>query len=204
MYTHIHMYMCIYVYSYTYRSMYPADILHSDIIGNAALARGGVHACLAFGDCFWYVQHTATHCNTLQHAATQCNTLQHAATRCNTLPHTATHNTILSTFASFAFRDCLWYVQHTAIHCNKLLHIATRCNTITNFVYVGLSCFWRLSWVCATHYNTLHHAATHCIFGMCNVLQHTATHRTTLQHTATRCSTLQNDIVLCIFAGLHM
>ena len=31
--------------------------------------------------CF-YLQHTATHCNTLQHTATHCNTLQHTATEC--------------------------------------------------------------------------------------------------------------------------
>jgi len=32
-----------------------------------------------------WIQHTATHCNTLQHTATHCNTLQHTATHGNTL-----------------------------------------------------------------------------------------------------------------------
>ena len=30
-----------------------------------------------------WLQHTATHCNTLQHTATHCNTRQHTATHCN-------------------------------------------------------------------------------------------------------------------------
>ena len=50
----------------------------------------GMDFCTLF-----FLQHTATHCNTLQHTATHCitlsSTLQHTATHCNTLQHTATH-----------------------------------------------------------------------------------------------------------------
>ena len=62
-----------------------------------------------------YLQHTATHCNTLQHTATHCNTLRHTATHCITLQHTATYCNTL---------------QHTATHCNTLQHTATHCSVL--------------------------------------------------------------------------
>ena len=60
----------------------------------------------------------------------------------------------------------------------------------------------------ATHYNALHHTATHCITHIathcipniathCNTQQHTATHCYTLQHTATHCNTLQHTATHC-------
>ena len=61
-----------------------------------------------------YLQHTATHCNTL-HTATQFSTMQPAATRCNTLLNTATHCNAL---------------QRTATHCITLPHSATQCNML--------------------------------------------------------------------------
>jgi len=100
---------------------------------------------------FWevcYLQHTATHCNTLQHTATHCNSLQHTATHCNTLQHTATHcntlqhpathcNTLQHTFEKSATCNTL---QRTATHCSTLQHTAAHCNTLQNT---------------ATHCNTL-------------------------------------------------
>ena len=71
-------------------------------------------------------RHCNTGCNTLQHwlqhAATHCNTLQHTATHCNTLQHTATHCTLLATLQHTT--HCL---QHTATHYNTL---HTACNTL--------------------------------------------------------------------------
>jgi len=91
-----------------------------------------------------YMQHSATHCNTLQytathHTATHYNTLQYttlqlAATRCNTLQHTAIHHTA---------KHCntLQYItlQHTATHCNT-----PHCNaqTIPRLVSAKSGCKW--------------------------------------------------------------
>ena len=87
-----------------------------------------------------YLQHTATHCNTLQHTAKHCSTLQHTASHCNRRQHTATH--------------CNMFVRHvargrmvccTVAHCSTLQHTAAHCNTLQHT---------------ATHYNTLQHTAT--------------------------------------------
>jgi len=152
----------------------------------------------------WWLQHTATHCNTLQYTATP----QHTAAHCNTLQHLNT-------------------LQHTATHCNTLRQ--THCNTLQRPLFcVHLLCSescdvtgsyeWHGSFICvtwstrvcdathsieglssfnyeyitATHCNTLQHTATHC-----NTLQHTATHYNTLQHTATHCNTLQHTATHC-------
>jgi len=105
-----------------------------------------------------YMQHTATHCNTLQHTATHCSTLMacilhHTAPHCNTLQHTATHcNTLLV----------------IVVLPRSVLHIyATRQHTAAPRQHT------------ATHSNTQQHTATHC-----HTLQHIATHCTILQHNA--------------------
>jgi len=65
--------------------------LCSVVAGIPEAAAEGVHKLLLKGKTLGYVQHTATHYNTLQHSTTHYNTLQHTATHCNTLQHTATH-----------------------------------------------------------------------------------------------------------------
>jgi len=117
-----------------------------------------------------WLQHTATHCNTLQHTATHCNTLQHTATHCDTLPHTATHCNTLHHICNT--------LQHanTATYCNTLHHTATRCSTLqhTATLQNTLQPY-------KTRSNTLQHSATHC-----NTLQRTVTHCNTLRHTPRR------------------
>jgi len=75
-----------------------------------------------------WMQHTATHCNTLQHTATHCNTLQHTA-HCNTLEHAATHCNTL---------------KHSATHCNTLQHTGTRCNTLQHTATHWMRCIHSL------------------------------------------------------------
>ena len=70
----------------------------------------------------WYLQHTATRCNTLQHTAAKCTIWACTmSTRCSTLHHTASH-----------YNNCNKCItlQHTATHCNTLQHTATHCYTL--------------------------------------------------------------------------
>jgi len=164
----------------------------------------------------WFVQHIATHCNTLQYIATHCNTLQHTSTHCSIL-------------------------QRTAAHCSTLQHAATHCNTTSGaqgLPRVPCSrCNNTLQHTATTHYNTvqqnkccsrtpicsvrrthaattycnnmLQYTATHCNktgvaqelrhvpFQRCNTLQHTATHCNTLQHTTPHCNTLHRTAAHC-------
>ena len=77
-----------------------------------------------------WVEHTATHCNTLKHIATHCSTLHnlhHSAIHCNTLHYTATHcNTQTRTYSGIQchLKGINNTRQHTATHWNTLHHIA--------------------------------------------------------------------------------
>jgi len=79
-------------------------------------------ACLAvissMGNTAVYLQHTATHCNTLQHTATHCNTLQH------TTYHDPTCRTSNAQLSSIPWGT----LQHNTTNCNKLQHTATHYN----------------------------------------------------------------------------
>ena len=113
----------------------------------------------------WWLQHTATHCNTLQHTATNCNTLQHAATHSNTWQHTTPHCNTLHAHNTTRYNT----LQNTAKLCT------TRYNTLKHTEPVGPVA---VPLHITTHCNTLQHTATHC-----NTLQHTATHYNALPHT---------------------
>ena len=90
--------------------------------------------------CVW-LQHTATHCNTLYYATTRCNMLQHTATHCDTLQYT-----VLSRDSCVFVYHCST-LQHTAAHCNTLQHTATHCNTLqyTATHCCSASCFLSIS-----------------------------------------------------------
>jgi len=69
--------------------------------------------------CVIWLQHTATHCNTLQHTATHCDCVTciiRVWSDCNTLQHTATHCNYVTCIIP-VWSDCNT-LQHTATHCN--------------------------------------------------------------------------------------
>ena len=175
--------------------------------------------------------------------ATPCNTLQHTATRCNTLQHIQTCNVYIDLhfmkYRKMYVDVTMWKhicvdIQHmrpvyrcisnetrnnmhrqtpelvicqvhckalqgTARHKKILQHTVMHCNTQKILQHNTLQPITsRARGLCntlqhtATHCNTLQHTATHC-----NTLQHTATHCNTLQHTATHCNALQHTATHC-------
>jgi len=169
---------------------------------------GGLHRCRG----------TATHCNTITRSNTLPHTLQHVQAasvcvcvvrgllRCRScrswprwsLQHTAKQYKTL-------------YTPHCIIrvHRNRLQRIETDCITgqeLLPFVPAMVSATYCKTLQTLQHTNALHYTLTHCNRlqhgsritvvrghnGLCNTLQHTATHCNTLQHTATHCSTLQH------------
>jgi len=135
-----------------------------------------------------YMQHTATHCNTLPR---HCNTLQRTATHPMYWSHPdrngehhylhATHRNTLNTGKT---------LQDAARHCKTLQDTATHCNTLPTLC--------NTSQQTTTHCNTLRHtsdtelittgAGNMMIYmqqtaTQCNTIQRSATHY--MQHTAT-------------------
>ena len=103
-----------------------------------------------------YVQHTATHYNTLQHAATRCNALQHAATHCNTfifdlymclwLIHMCLVNMMWLIRIWLAY--VLWLIHTCLVHMMWLVHMCDM--THLNACAPGDSGTWHCCvWLCA-------------------------------------------------------
>jgi len=89
-----------------------------------------------------WLQHTATHCNTLQHTATHYNTLQHTGPRwprlyeCVLSLVTATHCKTLQHSARHRLRLCEWLMSHVEY---VTLHIWMNLNA-SRHTYMNESC----------------------------------------------------------------
>jgi len=72
---HIHVYMCIHIYVYTQVCVYKNDINpYIYIVSIVTVPR--LRKAFSFSGCVLvnaYMQHTATHCDSLQHTAAHCN-----------------------------------------------------------------------------------------------------------------------------------
>jgi len=107
-----------------------------------------------------------SHCDicvneSLQHTATHCNTLQHTATHCNTQAHS---------HCDICVNESL---QHTATHCNTQAHSYCDIGVMKLLQHIGALTI-TVKLVSKT---------------LCNIPQHTATHRKELQFNATHCKT---------------
>jgi len=165
------------------------------------------------------LQHTATHCNVhcntlVQHTATHCDTPQHTATHRNTLQHTrATHCNTVKEGVEFVSNELQGKASDSTVsatHCNTLQHTrATHCNTrkvwssypralsfrkrALSFRKRALSFRTRAQFLQgkasnSTVYATLSHSVSRML------LQHTATHYSTLQQSLQHTATLSHSI----------
>jgi len=148
-----------------------------------------------------YLQHNATHCNTLQHTATHCNTLQHTAAYSAT--HSTTH-TVELTGGSHSLHEEIKLDRNASFtmcaHCNTLQHCnTTHCNTY-----------------CNTHYNThsgaekrlslaarRNQAGPQCTYYVCPVQYVATLEHNTLQHTATHTATHSTTHTVELTGGSH-
>ena len=142
----------------------------------------------ASSSALWYCKH----CNTLQHTASRRNTLQHTATSCKKLQHPTD---LLA--KKLQLENCSLLIrpsklQHTATYCHSLQHNATHYN-ILQHLPAAASSF--APGHCNTLQRTLQHTLQHTIIpynalprNRTPVLQHTATHCSTLPTCSRRCS----------------
>ena len=96
-----------------------------------------------------WLQHTATHCNTLQHTTTHVQSWDDSYTRVTWLQHTATHrNTLQHTTTHVQSWDDSYtrvtWLQHTATHCNTLQHTTTHVQSWDDS-------YTRVPWLTETH-----------------------------------------------------